>query len=53
MTARAAFVGLMAALTLGSCSSGGWRDLDSIDALREVFASDQGHARIVLLLSPT
>lgn len=43
------------ALTLGACasSSGGWRELDSVDALKAAFNADGGHVRLVLLLSPT
>jgi hypothetical protein len=36
-----------------SCRTGPWTELDSIDQLKETFNRDQGHARLVLLLSPT
>lgn len=30
-----------------------WVDLDSIDELKDAFNRDQGHVRLVLILSPT
>lgn len=41
------------ALVLGFCAPSGWRELDSVEALKAAFDADQGHVRIVLLLSPT
>lgn len=40
-------------LALGLCAPSGWRELDSVEALETRFNADQGHVRIVLLLSPT
>jgi hypothetical protein len=51
--ARAFVVGWTLALTAGCGTPGGFRDLDSIDSLKAAFAADEGHVRLVLLLSPT
>jgi hypothetical protein len=56
MSARKSLFGLLGfatVLALEFCAPGGWKDLDSIDSLKAAFNADQGHARLVLLLSPT
>jgi hypothetical protein len=51
--ARAAAWCLLAALAAGCASEGGWRSLDSLSQLQEIFNQDAGKYRVILLLSPT
>ncbi|HJU48104.1 MAG TPA: hypothetical protein VJ689_08230 [Gaiellaceae bacterium] len=66
MALRALLV-VAAVLALAACGGGGQRDagstaaasasdvrdLRSVDELRSAFTADRGHARLVLLISPT
>ena len=50
---KSAIAAIAFAIVFSSCTPTNWTDLHSVEELKAAFNADRGHARIVLILSPT